>query len=85
MCTIYDIEFYCQLHFSKFGKMWHSLVDIIYHSELLLVLYHDKKLLEISEFCSNYDYKYEAYDTLNGIVSSIMHKECFYILFISIT
>lgn len=39
------------------------LVDIIFHSELLLYFTMIKNI-EISEFCSNYDYKYETYDTL---------------------
>ena len=63
LCTVYIYNFYCQLHLKKLGKICHSISK--YYLSQLLLYFTMIKNTEISDFCSNYDYKYEVYDFLN--------------------
>ena len=64
LCTLYIYNFYCQLHLNKLGKICHSVGKYYLSQQTIIILYYDKNT-EISEFCSNYDYRYEVYDFLN--------------------
>ena len=66
LCTVYIYIFYCQLHLKKLGKICHSISK--YYLSQLLLYFTMIKNTEISDFCSNYDYKYEVYDFLNIIL-----------------